>query len=47
MSYKEIAETLGLAPKTVENQIGRALKTLKTELKDYLPFVLFYLSQNQ
>lgn len=47
MSYKEIAETLGLAPKTVENQIGRALKTLKTELKDYLPFVLFYISQNQ
>ena len=47
MSYKEIAETLGLAPKTVENQIGRALKTLKTELKDYLPFVFLYLSQNQ
>lgn len=41
MSYKEIAEALDLAPKTVENQIGRALKVLRAELKDYLPFVLF------
>ena len=31
-SYKEIAEILDLAPKTVENQIGIALKFLKEEM---------------
>lgn len=33
MSYKQIAETLGLTPKTIENQIGIALKHLKEALK--------------
>lgn len=42
MSYKEIAEALSLSPKTIENQIGRALKSLRTELKDFLPF--FFIS---
>lgn len=40
MSYKEIAEALDLAPKTVENQVGRALKILRVELKDYFPLAL-------
>lgn len=40
MSYKEIAAALDLSPKTVENQIGRALKTLRAELKDFLPLFL-------
>lgn len=43
MSYKEIAEALDIAPKTVENQIGRALKMLKVELKEYFPlFIIFF-----
>lgn len=42
MSYKEIAEALDIAPKTVENQIGRALKVLKVELKEYFPLVLIF-----
>ncbi len=42
MSYKEIAEALDIAPKTVENQIGRALKVLKVELKEYFPLFLIF-----
>ena len=37
---KEIAAKLGISVKTVENQITRALKFLRVELKDYLPFLL-------
>lgn len=40
MSYKEIAAALDLSPKTIENQIGRALKALRTDLKDFLPLFL-------
>jgi DNA-binding CsgD family transcriptional regulator len=32
----EIADQLGISPKTVENQITRALKILKDELEPYL-----------
>jgi RNA polymerase sigma-70 factor (ECF subfamily) len=38
---REIAEELKLSIKTVEAQISKALKTLKTDLHDYLP--LFYI----
>jgi len=37
LSHKEIAEKLGLSVKTVENQIGKALRILREALKDYLP----------
>jgi RNA polymerase sigma-70 factor (family 1) len=40
LSYKEIADRLGIAAKTVENQIGKALRILRTELSDYLPLLL-------
>ncbi|RQO29704.1 RNA polymerase sigma-70 factor [Taibaiella sp. KBW10] len=40
LSYKEIAAKLGLSLKTVENQMGKALKILRTELKDYLPLFM-------
>ena len=36
LKYKEIAEKLKLSVKTVENQMGSALKYLKSELSDYL-----------
>lgn len=39
LSYKEIADRLGLSVKTVENQVAKALKILRTELKDYLPML--------
>lgn len=43
MSYKEIAETLGVSPKTVDYRIQQALKQLRTDLKDYLPLLLPFL----
>ena len=36
MSLKEISEKLNISPKTVENQITRALKLLKAEIEPYL-----------
>jgi len=35
MKYKEIAETLNISVKTVEAQMGLALKYLREELKDF------------
>lgn len=36
MKYKEIAEMLGISIKTVETQMGRALKHLRTALKEFM-----------
>jgi RNA polymerase sigma-70 factor, ECF subfamily len=36
MSYQEIANTLNLSIKTVENQMGKALKTMREYLKVYI-----------
>ncbi len=38
MKYREIAEKLQISEKTVEARMTRALKILRTDLKDYLPF---------
>jgi RNA polymerase sigma-70 factor (ECF subfamily) len=35
-TYKEVAEIMEITPKTVENHIGRALKTLRKKLKPFL-----------
>ena len=45
-SYKEIADTLGLSPKTVDYRIQQALKRLRVALRDFLPILgsLLYLS---
>lgn len=43
MKNKEIAATLGLSLKTVENQMGIALKKLKDDLKMYLKGDFFIL----
>lgn len=40
--YKEIAEELGLSIKTVENQMGRALKVMRTALSRHLPGFIFW-----
>lgn len=39
MSYAEIASALDIAPKTVENQIGRALKALRAHLARFATFL--------
>ena len=40
LKYKEIAEKLNISVKTVENQIGRALKSLRAELSDYFVWLI-------
>jgi RNA polymerase sigma-70 factor, ECF subfamily len=42
LKYAEIAAELNLSVKTVENQIGKALKIMREQLRDYLP-ILFLL----
>jgi RNA polymerase sigma-70 factor (ECF subfamily) len=43
LKYSEIAEQLGLSIKTVENQMGKALRIMREKLKDYLVlFIIFY-----
>jgi len=44
MKYAEIAEQLGISIKTVENQMGKALRVLREKLKDYM-ILIFVLSQ--
>ncbi len=39
LKYREIAEHMDLSEKTVEAQMGKALKTLREDLKDYLPVI--------
>ncbi len=43
LKYHEIAEQLGISPKTVENQVGKALKILRLELAEYLPLIIMLL----
>jgi RNA polymerase sigma-70 factor, ECF subfamily len=44
LKYKEIAETLEISVKTVENQMSKALKIMREELVDFLPFIITILS---
>lgn len=41
MRYKEVAESLNLSVKTVENQMGKAMAFLRNELREYLPILFF------
>lgn len=44
LKYREIADRLNLSVKTVENQMGKALRILRTELAEYLPIILIFLN---
>ena len=40
LKYAEIAEHLDISVKTVENQMGKALRIMREQLKDYLPLLI-------
>lgn len=40
LKYAEIAEQLNISIKTVENHMGKALKIMREQLKDYLPLLI-------
>jgi RNA polymerase sigma-70 factor (ECF subfamily) len=43
LRYAEIAEQLNISVKTVENHMGKALRIMREQLKDYLPLVLLFI----
>lgn len=43
LKYQQIADQLNISIKTVENQMGKALKVLRLKLVEYLPFILHLL----
>ncbi|MGB8194622.1 MAG: RNA polymerase sigma-70 factor [Chitinophagaceae bacterium] len=46
LRYREIAERLNISIKTVENQMGKALKLLRLKLVDFLPFIFVLIQLN-
>lgn len=44
LKYREIAAHLGISVKTVENQMGKALKIMRMHLAEYLPFLVIIFS---
>ena len=44
LKYAEIAGQLNLSIKTVENQMGKALKIMREQLKDYLPLIIILMN---
>lgn len=45
-TYNEIATELGISSKTVDYRIQQALKSLRIELRDYPPLMLFLMGDN-
>ncbi len=46
LKYQEIADKLGLSIKTIENQMGKALKLMRENLREYLPVLIFFFLLN-
>jgi len=48
LTYAEISQQLNISVKTIENHMGKALRIMREKLKDYLPFLLWLLfNENQ
>lgn len=43
LKYREIADKLNLSVKTIENQMGKALKLMRQKLSDYLIVLMIFL----
>ena len=43
LKYREIAEKLNISIKTVETQMGLAIKTLREKLKNFKSFLMLFL----
>lgn len=46
LTYAEIAQQLNVSVKTIENHMGKALRVLREQLKEYLPVLLWFLFRN-
>jgi RNA polymerase sigma-70 factor (ECF subfamily) len=44
LKYAEIAQQLNISIKTVENQMGKALRIMREQLKDYLPLLIILMN---
>lgn len=44
LKYAEIADQLNISIKTVENQMGKALRIMREQLKDYLPLLVILMN---
>jgi len=44
LRYREIADRLDLSVKTVENQMGKALKILRTKMAEFLTLILLFIN---
>ena len=44
LKYAEIADQLNISVKTVENHMGKALRIMREQLKDYLPLALLFIN---
>lgn len=45
LKYAEIAKNLNISVKTVENQMGKALKIMRFQLSDLLLLIIFFIAQ--
>lgn len=43
LKYREIADQLDISVKTVENQMGKALKLMRAKLVDFLTYILLFI----
>jgi RNA polymerase sigma-70 factor (ECF subfamily) len=42
LRYQDIGLRLGISPKTVENQMSKALRILRARLIEFLPLLILY-----